>query len=100
MLQQGQVRHCDFGRVHAQDGWLRALPRDSQGLISRIFWKEAFFSSLFRPSLELSDTKVCGPYIRARLGTAAHFCEVVVLKLRRRGLLRGISNTTTRAGGS
>jgi len=23
--------------------------------------------------------KVCGPYIRARLGTAAHFCGVVVL---------------------
>ena len=33
-------------------------------------------------SLELSDTKVYEPYIRARLGTAAHFCEVVVLKYR------------------
>jgi len=30
----------------------------------------------------LSDTKVYEPSIRARLGTAAHFCEVVVLKLR------------------
>ena len=36
----------------------------------------------FPSSLELSDTKVYEPYIRARLGTAAHFCEVVVLKLR------------------
>ena len=33
-------------------------------------------------SLELSDTKFYEPEIRARLGTAAHFCEVVVLKLR------------------
>ena len=36
-----------------------------------------FFSSLLLSSLELSDTKVYEPYIRARLGTAAHFCEVV-----------------------
>ena len=39
-------------------------------------------SSLLLSSLELSETKVCEPYIRARLGTAAHVCEVVVLKLR------------------
>jgi len=39
-------------------------------------------SSLLLSSLELSDTKVYAPQIRARLGTAAHFCEVVVLKLR------------------
>ena len=32
-------------------------------------------------SLELSDTKVYAPEIRARLGTSAHFCEEVVLKL-------------------
>ena len=30
----------------------------------------------------MSDTKVDEPEIRARLGTAAHFCEVVVLILR------------------
>ena len=29
---------------------------------------------------ELSDTKVYEPYLRARLGTAAQFCEEVVLK--------------------
>jgi len=39
------------------------------------------FFSLLLSRLELSDTKVYAPYIRARLGTAAHFCEVVVLKL-------------------
>ena len=35
-------------------------------------------------SLKLSDTRVYEPSIRARLGTAAHLCEVVVLKLRTR----------------
>ena len=30
-------------------------------------------------SLELSDSKVCEPSIRALPGTAAHFCKVVVL---------------------
>jgi len=35
-------------------------------------------SSLLLSSLELSDTQVYEPYIRARLGTAAHFCVVVV----------------------
>jgi len=39
-------------------------------------------SSLLLSSLELSDTTVYEPYIRALLGTASHFCEVVVLKLR------------------
>jgi len=33
-------------------------------------------------SLKLSDIRVYEPQIRARLGTTAHFCEVVVLKLR------------------
>jgi len=37
------------------------------------------FSSLLLSSLELSDTTVYEPEIRARLGTAAHFCEVVAL---------------------
>ena len=42
----------------------------------------SFSSSLLLSSLELSDTQVYGPQIRARLGTASHFCEGVVLKLR------------------
>ena len=33
-------------------------------------------------SLQLSDTRVYEPQIRARLVTTAHFCEVVVLALR------------------
>ena len=37
--------------------------------------------SLLLSSLELSDTQVYEPKIRALLGTASHFCEVVVLKL-------------------
>jgi len=35
-------------------------------------------SSLLLSSLELSDTKVYEPYIRALLGTDSHFCEVVL----------------------
>ena len=38
-----------------------------------------FFTSL---GLELSDTKVYEPDIRALLGTASHYCEAVVLKSR------------------
>jgi len=37
-------------------------------------------SSLLLSCLELGDTKVYEPQIRALLGTAAHFCEVVVLE--------------------
>jgi hypothetical protein len=36
-----------------------------------------FFITL---GLELSDTKVYAPYIRALLGTAAQYCEAVVLE--------------------
>ena len=32
-------------------------------------------------SLKLSHTRVCGPQIRTRLSTTAHFCEVVVLTI-------------------
>ena len=32
--------------------------------------------------LELSDKRVYAPQMRARLGTTAHFCQVVVLELR------------------
>ena len=55
--------------VHASaaDGRCAALP---------------FSYSLLLSSLDLSDKKVHEPKIRALLGTAAHFCEVVVLKLR------------------
>jgi len=39
-------------------------------------------SSLLLSSLELSDTQVYEPQIRALLGTASHFYEVVVFKVR------------------
>ena len=39
------------------------------------------FSSLSLSNLELNDTKIYEPSIRALLGTASNFCEVVVLKL-------------------
>ena len=35
-------------------------------------------SSSLLSSLELSDTQVCESSIRALLGTASHFCDVVV----------------------
>ena len=38
-------------------------------------------SYLLLSSLELSDTQVYEPEIRAILGTASHFCQVVVYKL-------------------
>ena len=38
-------------------------------------------SALSLSSLELSDTQVYGPSIRALLGTVSHLCEVVVLEL-------------------
>ena len=39
-------------------------------------------SSLLLSSLELSDTTIYEPSIRAFLGTASHSCSVIVLKLR------------------
>ena len=46
-------------------------------------------------SLNLRDTKVYEPSIRARLGTTAHFCRVVVLKLR----ASGVANEKASVGG-
>ena len=46
---------------------------DSLGLL--------FFFSLLLSSLELSDTKVYAPQIRALLGIAAHVCTVVLVWL-------------------
>ena len=39
-------------------------------------------SSVLPLSLELGDTTIYEPQVRALLGTAPHFCEAVVLKLR------------------
>ena len=45
-------------------------------------------SSLLLSSLALIDTQVYEPEIRARLGTAAHFCTAVVLKCESRVMMR------------
>jgi len=45
-------------------------------------WAMASSSSVLLSSLELSDTQVYEPEIRALLGTASHFCEVIFLKLK------------------
>jgi len=50
-------------------------------------------SSLLPSSLESSDTQVYEPSTRALLGTASHFSEVVILKLRR--VAQVISNRLT-----
>ena len=54
-------------------------------------WRDSILSLLFFSTLvtgprrslnlKLSGTRLYAPQIRARLGTTAHFCEVVVLKL-------------------
>ena len=48
----------------------RESERDTAGIAT------SSSSSLLLSSLELSDTKVYEPYIRALLGTASHFSEV------------------------
>jgi hypothetical protein len=50
-------------------------------LRARLVLIRNLFSSLLLSSLELRDTQVYEPQIRALLGTALHFCEVD-LKLR------------------
>ena len=55
-------------------------------------------SSLLLANLELGDTKVYEPSIRALLGTALHFCKIVDLKLisvPNRVEARGSSTRTT-----
>ena len=52
------------------------LNQKRQLLPSTVSTRAGSSSSLLLSSLELSDTQVYEPYIRARFGTAAHFCEV------------------------
>ena len=42
--------------------------------------------------LELCDTEVYKPYVRALLGAAAHYCAAVVLKSRTASLLLSFAN--------
>ena len=55
--------------------------RDLHGTLL-IGMDQVLSSSLLLSSLELSDTTIYEPYVRALLGIASHFCEAVVLKLR------------------
>ena len=57
--------------------WLEMIISD---LVAANLWPGSS-SSLLLSSLELSDTHVYEPYIRALFGTASHICEVFVLKL-------------------
>ena len=59
---------------------LLSYPVSPEFLLLFFFFFLFFFSLL--SSLELSDTKVYEPYIRARLGDASHLCKGAVLKLR------------------
>ena len=43
-------------------------------------------SSFLLSSLELSDTKVYEPLMRALLGTGSQFCEVIILECRGRSM--------------
>jgi len=63
-------------------------PRSTMSRRSAQWSRSFFFVTLVKGprrslSLNLSDTRVYEPQIRARLGTTAHFCEVDVLRLRR-----------------
>ena len=63
--------------------WLSSLSDYSLFDMKGVRYKpvNVFSSSLLLFSLELSDIKVYSPWIRAHLGTAAHFLEEVVLKI-------------------
>jgi len=66
------------GSIHTVDHGVSKTPRISWP--TDVNTALASFSSLLLSRLESSDTKVYEPSIRARLGTAAHLCEVFVLK--------------------
>ena len=69
--------------------WLGVQGSGGRGIASRAWgagWcrSSGSSSSLLLSSLELSDTHVYEPSLRARLGTTAHLKNIVVLKLRQR----------------
>ena len=66
--------------VNLKPKTLNAKPEYRSGDID--FGVSSSSSSLLLSSLHLSATKVYQPQIRALLGTASQFCEVVVLESR------------------
>jgi len=86
-------KKCTFGeRQQVTSPSILARAKRLQRPIRRIRGRRTFFFFFFfftlvtgttrSLSLKLSDTRVYAPQIRALLGTAAHLCRVVVLKLR------------------
>ena len=76
--------------AHRQvDNWLSWTAGDRAALKGCV---KVFLFSLLS-SLEFSDAKVYEPCMRALLGTASHFCEVVVLKLRTRSASASLALT-------
>ena len=78
-------RRAAWARRHQRPGhqcrW--SVPTEIHHRVSLACHACLIFSSLLLSSLELSDnTTIYEPGIRALLGTASHFCEAVVLKLR------------------
>jgi len=71
-------------------GQARVLPPRHRGRPHR-----GTSSSVLLSSLELSDTKVYEPSIRARLGTASHFCKVVVHPIHRRARMEQLKSVLT-----
>ena len=59
---------------------MNTCPDEISSAVSRGELKSNFFFSFITLGLELSDTNVHKPYIRALLGTASHYCEAVVLE--------------------
>ena len=78
------MAHIGQSRLDSGFGFLSKLLHTFQLIPSSLGSGRAHASyfSLLLSSLKLSDTKVYEPDIRARLGTAAHSCKVVVLKFR------------------
>ena len=71
----GRVRRTRTARTRQHSQRSSAPP--SQALEIRYLLSSSFLSSI-----ELSATKINEPYIRVHLGTALHFCQVAVLRLR------------------
>ena len=82
VLCRAQMFHRGTSRIRKHLPLLRRCSEASQTISTTPTSRSArrrqvLISSLLLSSLELSDTQVYEPYIRARLGTAVYFCQVV-----------------------
>ena len=76
--------------------WRQVLGSYMDNCVAPLRRLRASSSALLLSSLELRDTKVYEPRIRALLETASHFCVVVVHELRTHARLRRRQHTQTR----